>query len=204
MTINDVANFILVFGAYPASIIFWVVFTVTRSPWWRDPLGWVIWGLATATVLVFSVSFAFLVFGPDYWGRDWFKLIAYAALTLAFFAKAWAVIHERRKGRTNEGEAMSDHKVAEVTPIWFPWQRVKRVLVVLLFTVVPTLNVAVPQIVEAFNGYVSPELFAIINTVAVGILVVAGIITRILAIPAVNEFLVWVGIGSVPKSALPQ
>lgn len=99
MTINDVANFILVFGAYPASIIFWVVFTVTRSPWWRDPLGWVIWGLATATVLVFSVSFAFLVFGSDYWGREWFKLIAYAALTLAFFAKSWAVIHERRRGR---------------------------------------------------------------------------------------------------------
>jgi hypothetical protein len=97
---------------------------------------------------------------------------------------------------------MAEHVVTEVTPIWFPWQRVKRVLFVLLLVVVPTLNLVVPQIVAAFDGAVSPELFAWINAVAAGILAVAGVVTRILAIPAVNEILVKIGLGSVPASAV--
>lgn len=97
---------------------------------------------------------------------------------------------------------MPDHASPE--PIWFPWQRVKRTLVIVLFTVVPTLNIAIPQIVEAFDGYVDAGTFAVINAVAAGILLVSGIITRILAVPAVNAALVHVGIGSVPRKALPD
>jgi len=69
---------------------------------------------------------------------------------------------------------MPDHASPE--PIWFPWQRVKRTLVIVLFTVVPTLNIAIPQIVEAFDGYVDAGTFAVINAVAAGILLVSGII----------------------------
>ncbi|TFD74744.1 hypothetical protein [Cryobacterium fucosi] len=90
--------------------------------------------------------------------------------------------------------------VAQVETVWFPWQRVKRTLIVLLFTVVPALNVAVPQIVEAFNGQVTPELFAWINSVAAAILLVTGIVTRLIAIPGVNNLLVYLGLGSVPRS----
>jgi hypothetical protein len=96
----------------------------------------------------------------------------------------------------------AEHVVSEVGPIWFPWQRVKRVIAVLILVVVPTLNLVVPQIVTAFDGKVSPELFAWINAVAAGILAVVGIVTRILAIPTVNELLVKVGLGSVPASAV--
>jgi hypothetical protein len=90
-----------------------------------------------------------------------------------------------------------------VQPVWFPWQRVKRTVVTLLFTVVPALNLAVPQIVEAFDGYVDATTFGVINAVAFAILLVAGIITRLLAIPTVNSFLIAVGLGSVPKSEAP-
>ena len=99
-------------------------------------------------------------------------------------------------------ESFMAQKPKTVPDIWFPWQRVKRVLATLLFTVVPTLNIAIPQIVAAFDGYVSPELFVTINAVALGILLVAGIITRILAVPAVNQLLVKLGVGSIPRSAI--
>jgi len=96
---------------------------------------------------------------------------------------------------------MADH--VAVQPIWFPWQRVKRTIVVLLFTVVPALNIAVPMIVDAFDGYVDGATFGVINAVAAGILLVAGIITRIIAVPQVNALLVYLGLGSVPAKEIP-
>lgn len=97
-------DWIAIAGAYPASIIFLLVFSVTRSPWWRSPLGWVMFGLAAASVLAYTVIVATLAFGVDYWGRDTFRAIAFTLLTLAYVAKTAAVIHERRKGRSHPKE----------------------------------------------------------------------------------------------------
>jgi hypothetical protein len=97
-------DWIAVAGAYPASIVFLFVFSITRSPWWRDPLGWVMFGLAAASVLTYTVIASSLVLGRDYWGRDAFRAIAFTLLTLADVAKTAAVIHERRKGRSKPKE----------------------------------------------------------------------------------------------------
>jgi hypothetical protein len=95
---------IAIFGVYPASILFLIVFSVTKSPWWRSPLGWVLFGLAAATVLTYTVIVGSLVLGRDYFGRDVFRAIAFTSLTLAYVAKTAAVVHERRKGRSNPKE----------------------------------------------------------------------------------------------------
>jgi hypothetical protein len=94
-------DWIAIAGAYPASILFLLVFSVTKSPWWRSPLGWVMFGLAAASVLTYTVIAASLVLGRDYWGRDGFRAIAFTLLTLAYVAKTVAVIRERRKGRSS-------------------------------------------------------------------------------------------------------
>lgn len=90
-------DYILVFGAYPASIIFLGVFSITRSAWWTDWLGWVIFSLALSIVIVFSISFLYFLLGADYPGREWVKAGAYTLLTLAFIAKSAAVVYERRR-----------------------------------------------------------------------------------------------------------
>jgi hypothetical protein len=94
-------DWIAIAGAYPASILFLLVFSVTRSPWWRDALGWVIFGLAVATVITYTVIAASLVLGREYPGREIVRAFAFTLLTLAYVAKTIAVIHERRKGRSN-------------------------------------------------------------------------------------------------------
>lgn len=93
------ADYILVFGAYPASIIFLCVFAITNRAWWTDWLGWVIFSLALSIVLVFTISFLYHLLGSDYPGREIVKGAAYGLLTLAFLAKSVAVIYERSRGR---------------------------------------------------------------------------------------------------------
>jgi hypothetical protein len=97
-------DWIAVVGVYPASIMFLIVFAVTKSPWWRNPLGWVMFGLAAATVLTYTVIVGSLVLGRDYWGRDAIRAIAFTLLTLAYVVKTVAVVHERRKGRSTPKE----------------------------------------------------------------------------------------------------
>lgn len=92
-------DYVAIFGVYPASIVFLLVFSVTRSPWWKSPLGWVMFGLAAASVITYTVIVASLVFGRDYWMRDEIRTVAYSLLAFAYIAKTLAVVHERRQGR---------------------------------------------------------------------------------------------------------
>lgn len=89
-----------------------------------------------------------------------------------------------------------------VQNIWFPWQRVVRTILVNLVVILPVVNVSLPLLVEAFTGNGVPaEVTVWVNAIVAGILVVTGVITRIIAIPAVNKFLTSLGAGSVPKEA---
>lgn len=92
-------DWVAIAGVYPASILFLIVFSVTRSPWWRDALGWVIFSLALTTVITYTVLASSLVLGRDYPGREIVRALAFTLLTVAYLAKTAAVIHERRKGR---------------------------------------------------------------------------------------------------------
>src|SRR5690606_17601717 len=61
---------------------------------------------------------------------------------------------------------------------------------------------ALPLIIEALGLPVDSELRLWLVAVAAIVTAVAGAITRVMAIPAVNAWLVNVGLGSVPKSAI--
>lgn len=95
------------------------------------------------------------------------------------------------------------HADTTVPTIWFKSQRVIRTVLVNLVVILPVVNVSLPLLVEAFTGDgVPPEVTIWVNAIVAGILVVTGVLTRIIAIPAVNEFLTKLGAGSVPKSAV--
>jgi hypothetical protein len=96
---------------------------------------------------------------------------------------------------------MSKH--AAVPEIWFKSQRVIRTVLVNLVVILPVVNISLPLVVDAFTGNGVPaEVTILVNAIVAGILVVTGVVTRIIAIPAVNDFLTKLGAGSVPKSAV--
>lgn len=96
---------------------------------------------------------------------------------------------------------MSKH--AAVPEIWFKSQRVIRTVLVNLIVILPVVNISLPLVVDAFTGNGVPtEVTILVNAIVAGILVVTGVVTRIIAIPAVNDFLTKLGAGSVPKSAV--
>lgn len=102
-------DMILIYGAFPASLIFTAVFAITRKKWWNAVLGWVIFSLAISINIVFGVSFLFYMLGPDYPGRSLVKAAAYILLTVAFLAKTAAVIYERNRGALKRANANSPH-----------------------------------------------------------------------------------------------
>ena len=96
---------------------------------------------------------------------------------------------------------MTDTTVA-VQPIWYPTQRVIRTILVNLVVILPVVNVSLPLLVQAFTGNgVPPEVTLWVNAIVGGALVITGVLTRIIAIPAVNAFLTKLGAGSVPPEA---
>jgi hypothetical protein len=89
-----------------------------------------------------------------------------------------------------------------VQPVWFPFQRVVRTVLVNLVVILPVVNISLPLLVDAFTGEGVPaEVTVWVNAIVAGVLVVTGVITRIIAIPAVNAFLTRLGAGSVPREA---
>ena len=94
------------------------------------------------------------------------------------------------------------HVSTEVQSIWFVSQRVLRTIVQ---TGVPTFIVfaaVLPQIIDALGLPVDNDVRLWLLAVAAGVTAVAGALARVMAVPAVNAWLVKVGLGSVPQSAV--
>lgn len=88
------------------------------------------------------------------------------------------------------------------TTIWYKAQRVLRTLVAVVIPAFLGFAIVLPQIIEALGLPVDSELRLWLIAVAAGVSAVAAAITRIMAIPAVNAWLVKIGLGSVPRSAV--
>lgn len=87
-----------------------------------------------------------------------------------------------------------------VPDIWFKAQRVIRTVIAAAIVLVPTANLLLPALAEAFNAPGVPEgVYLWVNAAIAAVLVVLGIVTRIMAIPVVNAWLTKFGAGSVPK-----
>lgn len=94
------------------------------------------------------------------------------------------------------------HARIDVPNIWFKTQRVLRTIVQVGIPTFITFAAVLPQIIDAAGLPVDGALYLwLIGTAAV-ITAVAGGLSRIMAIPQVNAWLVHIGLGSVPKSAV--
>lgn len=80
----------------------------------------------------------------------------------------------------------------EAPPIWFRGQRVLRTAFTTILTALPI----VPQIIAIIQGQWDAEFLTVIGVQAVAI---NTALTAIIAIPAVNNLLTYIGLGSVPK-----
>lgn len=90
-----------------------------------------------------------------------------------------------------------------VPEIWYKGKRVIRTLLVTLPTLLVMLNASLPLVASAFQvDGVPAAVYGVVNGAIVAILVVVAVLTRLIAIPAVNTFLTKLGAGSVPASHL--
>lgn len=94
------------------------------------------------------------------------------------------------------------HVATNVQDIWFKAQRVLRTIVQVGIPAFLAFAVVLPQIIDAAGLPVDGGLYIWLVAVAAGITAVAGGLSRIMAIPQVNAWLVRIGLGSVPKSAV--
>lgn len=95
-------------------------------------------------------------------------------------------------------------KNIEVDEIWFAAQRVLRTIVQVGVPAFITFAGVLPTIIDALGLPVDGKVYGVLIASAAVITAVAGALTRVFAIPAVNEFLTRFGLGSVPKSVAKE
>lgn len=96
----------------------------------------------------------------------------------------------------------SNDAVKAATTIWYKGKRVLRTFVQVVIPAFLGFAVVLPLIIEALGLPVDSELRLWLVAVAAGVSAVAAGIARVMAIPAVNAWLIKIGLGSVPQSAL--
>lgn len=97
-----------------------------------------------------------------------------------------------------------DGATIEPTQVRRPWLATARTIIANAVAVVLVIVVIVPPILEAILAEESlPEgLRVILLGIGAGVAAVAGIVTRIMAIPQVNEWLRRIGVGVPPVAVL--
>ena len=81
--------------------------------------------------------------------------------------------------------------MSEPTQVRFPWRATVRTIVQTL----PAVAVAVPGVVAA----IEQDHPGLTGPVGVAALAASGIVTRVMALPAVNDLLTRFGLGAEPK-----
>lgn len=97
---------------------------------------------------------------------------------------------------------MADHEAntVRVDDIWFKTQRVLRTLVQVGIPAFLSFALVLPLVIDALGLPVTSGLYLWLVGFAGGVTAVATGLSRVMAIPAVNAWLVKVGLGSVPKA----
>lgn len=98
---------------------------------------------------------------------------------------------------------MADKNIA-VDDIWFATQRVLRTIVQVGIPAFITFAGVLPVIINALDFDVDGQVYLWLVSAAAVLTAVAGALTRVMAIPAVNEWLTHIGLGSVPKSVAKE
>lgn len=193
--------------------VFLMFYFALGSPrtWYKDNLGWVIFSYSAVTVgfiglIAYAIIFDQKVVEPV-------RFVVGILMAGALVAKILAVYRERRAARLDpsyldnppRGVPMStptNEEVKDATTIWYKGKRVLRTLVQTAIPAFLSFAILLPMIIEALGLPVDSELRLWLLAVAAGVTAVAAAISRVMAIPAVNAWLIKIGLGSVPASAL--
>lgn len=96
-----------------------------------------------------------------------------------------------------------------VPEIWYKAKRVIRTIIAVIVSILLTIAAAVlalnafaPQILTELGKVLPAGWVAWLTAVLALLVTVAGVITRIMAIPQVNAWLTKIGAGSVPASTI--
>lgn len=199
-TINEFAGFIAFLAAIPATLN--ALIYGFGSPWYTSWLGRVIFAKWLSVALVFYVILARRWFG-DYFGYEWVAIVAYSLILVSFSATTVELLIERRGPQPQrKATVMTDRN--DATTIWYKTQRVLRTIVQTAIPSFITFALVLPQIIAALGLPMESDLYLWLIGLAAGVTAVAAALARVMAIPAVNDFLISVGIGSVPKKALQE
>jgi len=197
--------------AFAGLLLYFVLDYGLLTPWWKAPVSFfVLWyALAMAVLMVL------IIYGTVAGQRidEWARIPAWAALCIGMLGKIVVLKFSRYQGRierrrlaglTSERISMDPktEAVAKATTIWYVMQRVVRTLVQTAIPSFLTFALVLPSIIEAMGLPVESELRLWLIGLAAGITAVAGAISRVMAIPAVNAWLIKLNLGSVPKDAV--
>lgn len=98
---------------------------------------------------------------------------------------------------------MADHEANKISvqDIWYQGQRVLRTVVQVGIPAFITFAAVLPTIIAALGLPVDSAVYLWLIAAAAVVTAIAGALSRIMAIPAVNQWLTSIGLGSVPKKA---
>jgi hypothetical protein len=102
------------------------------------------------------------------------------------------------------GEHEAKTKTVAVDDIWFATQRVLRTIVQVGIPAFITFAGVLPVIINALGLDVDGQVYLWLVSAAAVLTAVAGALTRVMAIPAVNEWLTHIGLGSIPTSVAKE
>jgi hypothetical protein len=103
---------------------------------------------------------------------------------------------------------MGDHELepapaVDVQEIWYQGKRVLRTVVQVVLgaaTVLAVVVVVAPQVLDAIADVVPGPVLAWLTGAVATLAAVSAALTKVMAIPKVNELLTLIGLGSVPKA----
>jgi len=105
-----------------------------------------------------------------------------------------------------EHEAKTDPTV-DVQEIWYQGKRVLRTVVQVVLGAAAVLAVVVvvaPQVLDAVADVVPGPVLAWLTGAVATLAAVSAALTKIMAIPKVNELLTLIGLGSVPRAVAKE
>lgn len=96
---------------------------------------------------------------------------------------------------------MADHEAKKVSvqDIWYQGQRVIRTVIQVGIPAFITFAAVLPLIIDALGLPLDSGVYLWLVAAAAIVTAVAGALSRVMAIPAVNTWLTKIGVGSVPK-----
>lgn len=90
----------LVYAAWPATLLYPVIYGLT-APWWKTWIGRALMVEAIGVFVLISFSALYQFFGPDYWGRDVVRIVGMTFSGVGFWMVLFALLKVKRDARLN-------------------------------------------------------------------------------------------------------